>query len=406
LEKELMRIAIISDDYLPDSTLVHAKMLHELALEMLNKGHQPIVVCPGSAIQTSALKIDNIDGVEIWRFKSGKTRGVGKLKRAINETLLSFNAWRAISSMVKDNLFDGVVYYSPSIFFGPLVRRIKKYSQCPSYLILRDSFPQWAVDEGLIKSGSLIEKYFRIFEKINYDSADSIGLMSPKNLDIFNKTSNNKYNSHVLYNWANHKPNKDQNEWIDVRERLDLHGKTIFFYGGNIGHAQDIDNLLRLALSMEKNSEAHFLFVGQGDEVELVQQHIAKRSTNNVSFLPSVSQEKFKHILSQVDVGLFSLAHSHKIHNFPGKLLGYMVDSLPILGSVNPGNDLIDVINESQAGYVYINGDDESLVSAGRKLASEQVLRSKIGRNSNRLLYKHFSVESAADTVITSLSLI
>jgi len=401
-----MRLAIISDDYLPDSTLVHAKMLHELALEMIKKGHQPIVVCPGPPTQESSLLISNIDGVEIWRFKSGRTRGVGKVKRAINETLLSFNAWRAVSSKVKDNSFDGVVYYSPSIFFGPLVRRIKKESECPSYLILRDSFPQWAVDEGLIKSGSLIEKYFRYFEKVNYDSANNIGLMSPKNLELFNNNYTGKNNHHVLYNWADHHPSKDENEWFDVRQHFNLHEKTIFFYGGNIGHAQDIDNLLRLATAMENISDVHFLFVGQGDEVELVQQHISKGSTNNVSFLPSVSQEKFKHLLAQVDVGLFSLAYSHKVHNFPGKLLGYMVESLPILGSVNPGNDLIDVINEYQAGYAYINGEDENLVAAGRKLASEKVLRSKVGENSNQLLHKHFSVESAADTIISSLSII
>jgi glycosyltransferase involved in cell wall biosynthesis len=301
-----MRLAIISDDYLPDSTLVHAKMLHELALEFIDMGHFPVVICPSSLNQSSALSIDYIDGVEIWRFKNGKTRGVGKVKRAINETLLSFNAWRAIAPEVTKSPFEGVIYYSPSIFFGSLVKKIKKYCSCPSYLILRDSFPQWAVDEGLKIKGSLIEKYFRFFEKINYNSADYIGLMSPKNLELFNNTYEGNYNNHVLYNWADHQPKKNESEWLNIRNELNLHEKIIFFYGGNIGHAQDIGNLLRLASSMKDIIDAHFLFVGQGDEVNLVKQYIIDGTVNNVSYLTSVSQEKFKHILSQVDVGLFS----------------------------------------------------------------------------------------------------
>ena len=79
-----MRIAIITDDYLPDSTLVHAKMLHELAVELISRKHDPIVICPGSIDKKVSLQTDNIDGVKIWRFKSGQTRGVGKVKRAIN----------------------------------------------------------------------------------------------------------------------------------------------------------------------------------------------------------------------------------------------------------------------------------------------------------------------------------
>lgn len=399
-----MRLAIITDDYLPNSTLVHAKMLHELALEMIKQGHVPIVICPSSESQDSLITIDNMDGVEIWRFKSGKTRGVSKIKRAINETLLSFNAWRAISFEVKKSPFDGVIYYSPSIFFGPLVKKIKEKSYCQSYLILRDSFPQWAVDEGLIRQGSLIEKYFRFFEQINHDAANHIGLMSPKNLDIFSGKYPSMYQAHVLYNWAEHSPNKDEQEWIDIRELLGLHGKIIFFYGGNIGHAQDINNLLRLATALESEIDVHFLFVGQGDEVGLVEEHILNSSRSNTSFLPSVSQEKFKHILSQVDVGLFSLAYSHKVHNFPGKLLGYMVESLPILGSVNPGNDLIDVINKADAGFVYINGEDESLISAAHRLVSDEDLRSKVGQNSNELLHDCFTVQAAGEIIVSALA--
>ncbi len=399
-----MRIAIIGDDSLPHSTLVHAKMLHELALYYQKNGHIPVIISPGKAAQNNKLIVDEIDNITYWRFRSGKLRGQGKLKRAINETLLSVKAWSAIRKEIKQQKFDGVVYYSPSIFFGYLANRIKVTSKCNSYLILRDMFPQWAIDEGLIKRGSLVEKYFRFFERLNYSSADCIGLMSPKNLQLFKKFNGDQYKTEVLYNWADENAFPYKSNTLGLREKLNLTNKVIFFYGGNIGHAQDMGNLLRLAEAMKPIVSAHFIFLGQGDEVSLVKKTLEDKALHNCSFLPSVSQEDYKLILNEIDVGLFSLSAKHTAHNFPGKLLGYMVHSLPILGSVNQGNDLIDVIHAAKAGFISDNGDDDIFYESAKKLATNEELRKKTGESANELLLKQFSVDSAATQILISLT--
>jgi len=399
-----MRLAIITDDYLPLSTLVHAKMLHELALQLTINGHELVIITPGLPDQNKRLVRDSVDGITVWRFRNGRTRGVSKITRALNETLLSFNAWRAIHKDVEVTSFDGVIYYSPSIFFGWLVKKLKTKCECASYLILRDLFPQWVIDEKLIKQGSLIEKYFRFFETLNYTSADTIGLMSPKNLELFESSHKNRFNTHVLFNWSDTKLPKLLPEKLNLRKTLGLEEKIIFFYGGNIGHAQDMSNLMRLAISLKEKKNIHFLFIGQGDEVDLVKRSIKRESLVNTTFLPSVSQEEFKHVLRQVDIGLFSLAYSHKTHNFPGKLLGYMLESMPILGSVNPGNDLSDVISNAGAGYVFVNGEDNKLREAAIELAFNAQLRHKLGNNGSGLLNHSFSVESAASVITESLN--
>ncbi len=399
-----MHIALFPDDYLPDSTLVHAKMFHELAIEFKRLGHKPVIITPGVPSQPCRLSKEIIDGVDVWRFRTGKTRGVGKLKRAINETLLSFNAWLAIRESVKGNPFDVCVNYSPTIFFGPLVNRLKKVnSDCKSYLILRDLFPQWVIDEGMIREGSPIARYFRFFEGLNYKSSDIIGLMSDANLKYFKLINGGYKNLEVLRNWSQIEPVSTRADQFDIRKANDFGDKVVFFYGGNIGHAQDMANIMRLAKSMIDYPKAHFLLVGQGDEVELV--HDLKESWNlkNVTILPSVDQVTFKQYLKQVDVGLFSLAKSHKAHNFPGKLLGYMLESLPILGSLNPGNDLVAYIDEQDAGFACDNGDDEVLLAAAVKLLNSEELRVRQGENAYRVLCEHFSVESAAAQILKSL---
>ncbi|ELY3469133.1 glycosyltransferase family 4 protein [Cronobacter universalis] len=396
-----MKLALIIDDYLPNSTRVGAKMFHELAQEFLRNGHDVTVITPDTTIN-KALLVDNVDGVTTWRFKSGALKDVNKILRAINETLLSWRAWRSIKNRVQHETFDGIVYYSPSIFWGGLVKKIKAHCQCPAYLILRDLFPQWVIDAGMIKNDSVIAQYFRLFEKKTYAHADRIGLMSEKNLELF-RNLNKGYPCEVLRNWASLEPVTLPENYASLRQRLGLEDKVIFFYGGNIGHAQDMSNLLRLARKMSIHPQAHFLFIGQGDEVELINNLAKKWNLNNFTYLPSVKQDAFKFILSEMDIGLFSLSARHSAHNFPGKLLGYMVESLPILGSVNVGNDLLDIVNDNNAGFIHVNGEDDKLYHSAKLLLMDATLRQQMGAGAHTLLKEQFSVHSAAQAIVMRL---
>jgi glycosyltransferase involved in cell wall biosynthesis len=394
-----MRIALLPDSYLPSSTLVHAKMFHELALELKLRGHDVVIITPGEPEQSEILLVEYLDAVEVWRFRTGQTRGAGKVRRAINESLLALNAWKAISKRVKTTPFDACINYSPTIFFGPLAKKLKD-NGAYVYLILRDMFPQWVIDEGMLKETSLITKYFRFFERLNYQASDCIGVMSQANLDLFNRLHPSYTNVRVLMNWADTTPYVQSEQYIDWLKEWGIEEKTVFFYGGNIGHAQDMSNLMRLAKGLADEKKAHFLFVGQGDEVDLLQVLKHKWQLENVTIKPSVTQDVYRQLLTQVDIGLFSLSAKHTAHNFPGKLLGYMVESLPVLGSVNAGNDLIDVVNENKAGRVFINGEDSNLVVAARHLLHDIESRNELGGNAHKLLKQSFSVESAAKHII------
>jgi O26-antigen biosynthesis N-acetyl-L-fucosamine transferase len=397
-----MRIALLPDEYLPSGTRVHSKMFHELAITLKEKGHQPIVITPGSPLQNSRLVIDFIDDVEVWRFRCGYTRGAGVIKRAINEWLLPFRAWLAIKSRVKVNKFDLCINYAPTIFFGPLASRFKRQGTF-IYLIVRDMFPQWIIDQGLIKENSLAASFFRHYEKLNYDVADCIGLQSQANLDVFTERFPKYSNVKILRNWASISALPESQCNKTILTNLGIQDKIIFFYGGNTGHAQDMENIMRLAKNLQSITGAHFLIIGQGDQFELIQSLKSKWALDNVTILPSIPQKEFSCLVATIDIGLFSLSYHHTAHNFPGKLLGYMVESKPILGSINPGNDLLDVINDSNAGYVYVNGEDKLLMDAAIKLAGDIKLRNRIGKCSRNLLLQQFSVESAAAEILASM---
>lgn len=395
----MLKIIILSDDYLPDSTRVHAKMLHELALEFSNRGHKVVVLTPGKYKQNKLREIDFVNNIEVWRFKSKPTRQVSKIKRAINESMLSFRAYLAVRKYIDNEKFDICVNYSPTIFFGPLAWFFK-CNKIYNYLILRDFFPQWAIDQGLIKEDSLISNYFRLFEKINYSAADNIAVQSPANLGLFRQSNPEKYNLTVLYNWT--RANPTPLDLATSKDSLSLDDKVVLFYGGNIGHAQDMLNIMRLARNLKQCKEAHILLVGQGDEYKLVEQKIAEWKLDNVTLLPSVTQEQYVKIVASMDIGLFSLSSKHSAHNIPGKLLSYMNESLPILGSVNKNNDIIDIINSSNSGLITINGHDREFFNNAMKLINDANLRKDMGTNSHNLINSKFSVETAASKIIST----
>ena len=374
-------------------------MMHELACELIDNGHDVVVITPDSNI--SSLNVDYLDKVKVYRFRSGKIKNVSKIKRAINETLLSYNAWKDCKNVLRDNPCDLIIYYSPSIFWGPLVYKLKKIWNAKTYLILRDFFPQWAIDNKLLSEKSFITCYFKLFEKINYSVADKIGVMSDKNMVWFNSYYDNNKKTEVLYNWIKIKDNKQKDN--KYKKLLNLENKIVYFYGGNLGQAQDMMNIVRLAINMIDEKEAHFVLVGAGDEFELVNTYIKQNNIINITLLPSVSQEEYLIMLSDFDIGIFTLNSKHTTHNFPGKLLGYMNSRMPILGSVNPQNDLKDLLEEFNAGLISINADDKLFYDNAITLLSKEK-RDSISINAFKLLQSKFSVKSAAFSIINSIS--
>ena len=392
-----MRISIIVDCYYPHST-ASAKLVHDLGVEMHKQGHSVTVITP-NCLNDNDLELSTEGGFQVARTKPGKLKGVDRLSRAVREARLSATMWRKGKDFFRNHPCDLILFYSPSIFFGELVRKLKSLWKCPSYLILRDIFPQWAVDAGVMKKG-LAYKYFRMKELEQYAAADIIGVQSQANLDYFTTSLPNKrYDLEVIHNWTT----LDDQEFVpaNYREKLGLQDKVVFFYGGNIGVAQDIDNIVRLADRLLAETEIQFLLVGDGSEVERLKALIVEKELTNISILPPVSQQEYLAMLSEFDIGLISLDKRLQTQNFPGKLLGYMYFSMPMLCSLNPGNDLKTMLERSEAGLCSLNGEDDVLLANALSLAKDAALRQKMGLNARQLLERDFAVSVIARRILS-----
>lgn len=392
-----MRILLLVDCYMPNP-MSAAVMMYDLGVKFQKQGHKVIVVTPDSSLATpTQTQIE--DNLTVLRIRTSQTKGVNKLVRAVNEIRLSSAIWKAARTFFKENPCDLIVFYSPTIFFGKLVQKLKTLWNCKAYLILRDIFPQWAVDAGVLRKG-IAHWYFKRKEFKQYSVANVIGVECPANLRYFEKDGlKSKHNVEVLYNWATLDGKNITRE--DYRKEFGLEDKVVFFYGGNIGVAQGMDNIVCLAQDLHNYPNIHFLLVGDGSEVSRLKKMINSKKINNITIRPPVSQQRYLGMLWQFDVGLISLDPGLKTYNFPGKLLGYMYSSMPILASINPGNDLKDVLESSQAGFVCIGRQRRQLHAYALKLAGNPDLRQRMGQNGRKLLEDKFCVTKTVSQILS-----
>ncbi len=387
------------DAYLP-STRAGAKLMHELGREMVRRGHEVAVAAPDPRAARVA-EIRREGGLTVLRARSVDIKQASRPVRALAEWRLSRRMWHAGRDYFRNHQLDLVVFYSPTIFFTGLVRRLKAEWGCPAYMILRDIFPQWAVDAGAMKQGGPIYRFFRHHELAQYEVADVIGVQSPANLEYFQDREPGRARLEVLYNWVE---SPAQQAPTTFRQELRLTDKVVFIYGGNIGVAQDMDNLLRLASSLSSMPDVHFLFVGQGSEVLRITREVERQKISNVTLLGPLSQDDYTGLIAECDVGLISLDARLSTQNFPGKLLSYLAASIPVLASLNAGNDLREVLEANGVGLCCLNGDDTALRDAAAKLAVDAELRCEMGARCRPVIAEIFSVSRAAAQILAAAS--
>jgi glycosyltransferase involved in cell wall biosynthesis len=395
-----MRIALIADAYPPMRTS-GAVQLRDLSQELVRQGHRPTVMIP-SANQEQPWLLEDLKGVQVLRLKAPRTKDIGYVRRTIGEFMLPFMMLRNFrKSSLGNTRWDGVVWYSPTIFLGPLANALKKDSACRSYLIIRDIFPEWAVDMGLLRRG-LAYRFFKAVEHYQYSVADVIGVQTSANLSYFDHwVKRDRRRIEVLQNWLADAP--DVGSDIVVADGP-LAGRTIFVYAGNMGVAQGMDVLIDLADRLRSRQDIGFLFVGRGSEVQRLRKDAKERGLDNVVFHDEIDPSEIPGLYVQCHIGIVALDPRHKTHNIPGKFLSYMQSGLPVLACINPGNDLADLIQKEGVGRVCTDQSVDSLQRLAVELADEIASGKRVSILCRELSRKLFSPEVAVRQIVEALN--
>lgn len=395
-----MRIVLIADTFPPQRTS-GAVQLRDLSREFIRQGHALTILLPSSDQKDSWL-LERFDGAEVLRLKAPRTKNIGYIRRSFGELVMPFfMLWHLHRSPLVKVRWDGVIWYAPSIFHGPLVNILKKRSGCKSYLIIRDIFPEWAVDVGLMGRG-LPFLFFKIVAWYQYSVADVIGVQTLSNQSYFarwRKKTGRKLE--VLKNWLG-KP-AEVSCSIRVND-TPLAGRRVLVYAGNMGIAQGMGIFLNLAEKFKNRADVGFLFVGRGSEVEWLKVTARERKLDNVLFFDEIDPDEIPSLYAQCCAGIVALDSRHKSHNIPGKFLTYMQSGLPVLANVNVGNDLAKIIRDERVGRVCESNQIDDLFRLAGELLSQIEGDVEFSVRCRKLFEREFSVERAACQIVSALA--
>lgn len=393
-----MHLALISPHYPPLRTSAAVQM-RDLAIELVERGHDATVIVPAERA-AEPWRIESHDGVQVLWLAAPPSRDLGYARRMLNEMRLPFAMWRNLRrSPLRDTRFDGVVWYSPPIFFGPLIFAIKRASRCPGYLILRDIFPEWAVDLKVLRKGPAYA-FLKAVAELQYAAADIIGVQTHSN-QAFMARWQRRGRVEVLQNWLRPMPNAGSSIAI---ERTHLKGRKIFAYVGNMGVAQRAEVFIDVAERLAHRKDLGFLFVGRGSEVPGLMAAAAARAPANTLFCEEVDSAEMPGLLAQCHVGLLSLDPRHSTHNIPGKFLTYLQAGLPVLARVNAGTDLAGLIERERVGRVCVGEVLEPVVAAALDLADDAPAHRAMSGNATALAASLFSVQAAVAQIVAGLT--
>lgn len=393
-----MRIVIICDAF-PPLRSSGAVQLRDLSRELVRQGHEVTVMVASPGLD-EPWRLDLWSGVRVLRLRTPQTKDMSYARRTVGEFLMPYAMLRNLKrSPVAAETWDGVVWYSPTIFLGPVAQALKTRSKCPSYLIIRDIFPEWAVDMGLMGRG-LPYRFFKAIANHQYSVADVIGVQTPGNLAYFRDRTHGKARVEVMHNWLADTPATGCSIVVD---NTILKGRKIFVYAGNMGIAQGMGILLDLADIMKDRRDIGFLFVGRGSDARRLRDEAKSRKLDNVVFFDEIDPDEIPGLYAQCHVGLVALDPRHKTHNIPGKFLSYMHCALPVLASVNEGNDLVELIDKNKVGRACTDNSPASLHRLAQALLAQLAEDDGIAARCKTLAASMFSSEAAVSKITTAL---
>lgn len=330
----------------------------DLLREFICNGHYVYIVSPAERRQGIETGIIREGNSSILRVKTGNIQKTNLIEKGISTILLEQQFVIAIKKYFSDVKFDLILYSTPPITIAKSIEYIKKRDESTTYLMLKDIFPQNAVDIGMIKKSGLkglLYKYFRAKERKLYRLSDHIGCMSNANVEYVLR-----HNPEISRNRVEICPNcvevmdmsMSEEEKRMMREKYDIpQDKMVYLYGGNLGKPQGIEHMIECLRSQKDNDRVFYLIVGSGTEYGKIEEFIKSDMQDNVKLMSKLPKEDYLRIVGSCDIGLLFLDYRFTIPNFPSRLVDYMQSKIPTIACTDPNSDVGQVMIDGGFGW-------------------------------------------------------
>ena len=413
----------------------HPGIYGDLMRKFRDEGHEVYIVSSAERRTGVVTHLMDVDGVHILKVHTLNVQKTNVVEKGLGTLLMERQYKQAIKKYLGDVRFDLILYSTPPITFTKVVKYLKKENpQAVSYLLLKDIFPQNAVDLGMFGAHSLFNWWFRRKEVALYKVSDFIGCMSPANVEFIRK-HNAFYpadrvevapNSISLIpssspkgegssNTHDEERAKQQTEKAYIRQKYGLPlDKPVFIYGGNLGKPQGIDFLIECLDANKNRTDCFFVVVGNGTEYAKLKgwyDRIANpdnqdsRITNPrqqgkvcVKLMERLPKEDYDMLVRSCDVGLIFLDHRFTIPNYPSRLLPYLEYKTPVICCTDVNTDIGRIAEENGYGFWCESVKPEDFTALVDKMLLAD--RLAMGERGYKFLKENYTVQNTYDAIM------
>lgn len=386
------------------SNITNKGIYPDLLRKFVQEGHNVYIVCPferRSKMNTS-LSVNNT--VHVLGVKTLNITKSNIIEKGVGTILLEYQYKNAIRKYLSGIQFDLLLYSTPPITFNNVIEYIKKRNRLISYLLLKDIFPQNALDLNIMSKYNPVYWFFKNKEKKLYHISDYIGCMSQANVDYLLKENPGISKEKVEICPNSIEVNYKSEEIIDqdIYARFNIpENVTILLYGGNLGKPQGIDFLIEVLQSNAHRSDIFFVIAGNGTEYKKLNNWFEKEKADNVRILPMLPQSEYDQLLLISHVGLIFLDRRFTIPNFPSRLLSYLENKKPVLMATDKNTDIGVIAEKNNFGFWVESGDIESFNSKMNQMVSNKNKLHLMGENGYRYLVENYTVSSSYSIIIS-----
>lgn len=383
---------------------IHVRGIYsDLMRELISRGNDVYIASPTERRFGKSTHLINFPNCQILKIKTLNIQKTNIIEKGIGTLLLEYQFNHAIRKYWKNVNFDLVLYATPPITFNKVIERIKKRCNCRSYLMLKDIFPQNAVDLAMIRNDGLLHKMFRKKEQRLYQISDKIGCMSPANREYV-ITHNPSVDASKVELCPNaimpveitHLPETERQQLLS---KLKIPAnKTLFIYGGNLGKPQGIDFLLKVVEANENNTNSHMVIVGSGTEYPRLARWFEENRPAHSTLLSALPKNEYDRLIRACHVGLIFLDPRFTIPNFPSRLLSYLENSMPVLLATDSNTDMGRIAEREGFGLWAHSGDLSSFMNNMQSILNKDL--SLMGQRGKNFLTNNYTVDKVADIIL------
>ena len=369
---------------------------YEFAQHCIERGHEFVVV---------ASDVSYLDAKKMDKSRSVEVIDDIKIKRASTPTYIHKGfAWRILAFFVymfssfwsafREPKVDLVMGTSPSLFQGLSAALVAMLKRRPLLLEVRDLWPDFAIEMGILNSKVLIFLAKRV-ESFIYWRAAHILVNSPAYVDYLVEKGIKPEKISLISSGVQPRMLEGDADPKRIRDEFNLNDKYVVTYAGAIGPANDIPTIVRGAERIKDKTDIHFLLVGGGKALEEVKAMVAEKSLDNVTIAGVRQKSEMADVLAASDACVATLQNIPMFKmTYPNKIFDYMAAKKPIVLGID--GVIRKVVEDGKGGIFVEPGDDQQLADAVVWMFEHQTEANEMGVTGSAYVAEHFNREHHA----------